>query len=152
MHPRCCRPAASLVHHTTSCKISLVLLRMGEIIARNMMIWFNLLISRYCCIQLVVCVICISDARSNKYQIKCNANKSDKCNKKGGQAPCVPLEIRVAHSSISVWHNLTFVSLIPLCKTADCKWHVINSRISHRQTTQEDAPWLEQDVYWKITP
>jgi len=33
----CCRPAASSVHYTTSCKHSLVLLRMGEIIARNML-------------------------------------------------------------------------------------------------------------------
>ena len=55
MHRRCCRlviwtrwneipphpgylPAASSVHYTTSCKHSLVLLRMGEIIARNMLI------------------------------------------------------------------------------------------------------------------
>jgi len=29
--------AALLVHHTISCKHSLVLLRMGEIIARNML-------------------------------------------------------------------------------------------------------------------
>jgi len=36
--------AASSVHYTTSCKHSLVLLRMGEIIARNMLSWFKLLI------------------------------------------------------------------------------------------------------------
>jgi len=30
------QPAASSVHYTTSCKHSLMLLRMGEIIARNM--------------------------------------------------------------------------------------------------------------------
>jgi hypothetical protein len=36
-HPRCCRPATSSVHYTTSCKHSLLLLRMGEIIARNML-------------------------------------------------------------------------------------------------------------------
>ena len=35
MHGRCCRPAASSVLYTTSCKHSQVLLRMGEIIARN---------------------------------------------------------------------------------------------------------------------
>ena len=34
-HRRCCRPAASSVHYTTSCKHSLALPRMGEIIARN---------------------------------------------------------------------------------------------------------------------
>jgi len=33
-------PAKSLVHYTTSCKHSLVLLRMGKIIARNMSSWF----------------------------------------------------------------------------------------------------------------
>jgi len=32
MHRRCCLQAASLVHYTTNCKHSLVLLRMGEII------------------------------------------------------------------------------------------------------------------------
>ena len=31
------RPAASSMHYTTSCKHSLVLLRMGEIISRNML-------------------------------------------------------------------------------------------------------------------
>jgi len=36
---RCCRPAAPSVHCTTSCEHSLVLLRMGEIIARNMLSW-----------------------------------------------------------------------------------------------------------------
>ena len=36
------QPAASLVYYTTSCKHSLVLLRMGEIIARNMLNWLKL--------------------------------------------------------------------------------------------------------------
>jgi len=53
MHPRCCRPATSSVYYTTSCKHSLVLLRMGEIIARNMLSWLELLINRYCCIYLI---------------------------------------------------------------------------------------------------
>jgi len=44
------RPATSPVHYTTSCKHSLVLLKMGEIIARNMLNWLELLINRYCCI------------------------------------------------------------------------------------------------------
>ena len=35
MHRRCCLLAASSVHYSTSCKHSLVLLGMGEIIARN---------------------------------------------------------------------------------------------------------------------
>jgi len=37
MHRRCCLPVASSVHCTKSCKHSLVLLRMDEIIARNML-------------------------------------------------------------------------------------------------------------------
>jgi len=36
-HCRCCQRAAPSVLYTTSCKHSLVLLRMGEIIARNML-------------------------------------------------------------------------------------------------------------------
>ena len=46
-------PATSWVHYTTSCKQSLVLLKMGEIIARNMLSWLELLINRYFCISLV---------------------------------------------------------------------------------------------------
>jgi len=41
---------ASSVHYTTSCKHSLVFLRMGEIIARNMLSWMKLSINCYCCI------------------------------------------------------------------------------------------------------
>jgi len=37
MHWRCCLQAAMPVHYTTSCKHSLVLLGMGEIITRNML-------------------------------------------------------------------------------------------------------------------
>jgi len=44
------RQATSWVHYTTSCKHSLVLLRMGETIARNMLSSLELLINRYCCI------------------------------------------------------------------------------------------------------
>jgi len=39
-----------LVHYTTGCKHSLGLLRMGEIIARNMSSWLELSVNRYCCI------------------------------------------------------------------------------------------------------
>jgi len=35
--------AASSIYYTSSCKHSLVLLRMGEIIARNMLSWLKLL-------------------------------------------------------------------------------------------------------------
>jgi len=37
-----------------------VLPKMGKIISRNMLSWLELLISRYCRIQLVVYIICIS--------------------------------------------------------------------------------------------
>ena len=57
MHPRCGRTDTSCVNYTTSCKNSLVLLRMGEITARNMLSWLELLISRYCCIYLVIYII-----------------------------------------------------------------------------------------------
>jgi len=42
--------AASSVHYTTNCKHSLVLLRMSEIIARNMLNWLKSSINRYCCV------------------------------------------------------------------------------------------------------
>ena len=48
---------ASSVYYTTSCKHSVVLLRMGEIIARNMLSGLKSLINRYCCIWLVVYII-----------------------------------------------------------------------------------------------
>jgi len=43
-HRRCCLQTASSLHYTTSCKHSLVLLGMGEIIARNVLNWLKLLI------------------------------------------------------------------------------------------------------------
>jgi len=48
-HLQCITPQA--VTH------SLVLLRMGEIIARNMLSWLELLTNRYCCNKLVVYII-----------------------------------------------------------------------------------------------
>ena len=47
---------------------SLVLLKMGGIIARNILSSLELLINRYCCTWLVVYIIYINDARSSKYQ------------------------------------------------------------------------------------
>ena len=52
------QPPTLWVHYTTSCKHSLVLLKMGEIIARNMLSRLDLLINRYCCIYLLVYIIC----------------------------------------------------------------------------------------------
>ena len=58
------QPAASSVHYTTSCKHGLVLLGMGEIIARNMLIG---IINKLLLLHLVGCLYyCISDARSYK--------------------------------------------------------------------------------------
>jgi len=44
------RPATSWVHIPHAVTHSLVLLKMGRIIARNMLSWLELLISRYFCI------------------------------------------------------------------------------------------------------
>ena len=60
--------AASSVHYTTSCKHSLVLLRMGEIIARNMLSWFKLLIKLLLLHLVGYLYCCINDARSHKHQ------------------------------------------------------------------------------------
>jgi len=68
MHRRCCQQATSSVHYTTSCKYSLVLLKMGEIFARNMLSWLKLVIKLL--LYLVSCLhYCINDARSHKHQI-----------------------------------------------------------------------------------
>jgi len=48
--------AASPVHYTKSCKQSLVLLRMGEIIARNMLSWLKLLIIKLLLLYLISCL------------------------------------------------------------------------------------------------
>jgi len=57
------------VLYTTSCKHSLALLRMGEIIARNMFSWFKLLI-KLSLLHLVGCLYSyINDARSLKHQM-----------------------------------------------------------------------------------
>jgi len=59
--------AASSVLYTTSFKHSLVLLRMDEIIARNMLSWLKLLI-KLLSLRVVDCLYyCINDARSHKY-------------------------------------------------------------------------------------
>ena len=68
MHRRCCLQAASPVLYTTSCKHSLVVLRMGEIIARNMLNWLKLLV-KLLFLHLVGCIYyCVNDSRSQKHQ------------------------------------------------------------------------------------
>jgi len=57
----CHQQATSSVHYTTSCKHNLVPLRMGEIIARNMLSWLKLLINCYCFAYLVVYTIIKSE-------------------------------------------------------------------------------------------
>ena len=47
---------------------SLVLLKMGGIVNRNILSWLESLINRYCCIEFVVCIIYINDARSSKHK------------------------------------------------------------------------------------
>ena len=64
-----CQQAASSVHYTTSCKHSLVLLRMGEIIDRNMLNWIKLLL-KLILLHLVGCLYyCTNDARPHKNHI-----------------------------------------------------------------------------------
>jgi len=61
-HLLSCIQAASSVLYTTSCKHRLVLLRMGEIIARNMLSWLKLLIK----VLLLHLVGCLYYTRSTK--------------------------------------------------------------------------------------
>ena len=70
----CHRQAASSVHYTTSCKHSLVLLRKGEIFARNMLSWFKLLINCYCCIYLVGYTIVLKLYNCNIWSVKVEAS------------------------------------------------------------------------------
>jgi hypothetical protein len=75
------RPAASSVHYTTSCKHNLVLLQMGEIIARNMLSSWELWINRYCCIQLGVCIIwdsCVHWRHNDGYHMTDSRRQSNK--------------------------------------------------------------------------
>jgi hypothetical protein len=57
MLPAVSLESEGLSKHSKDCKHSLVLLKMGEIIARNMSSWLEFLINRYCCIYLVVYII-----------------------------------------------------------------------------------------------
>ena len=65
------RPATSWVPYTTSCKHYLALLKIGEIIARNMLSRLELLINRYYCIYLVVYIICIRVLQIQKLMAAC---------------------------------------------------------------------------------
>ena len=99
MHSRCCRPATSSVHCTTNCKRSLVLLKMGEIIARNMLSWLELLINRYCCIYLAVYIICINDVRSSKYRFVLFQRVKARCYVRNNSSVRLVLKFRYVHST-----------------------------------------------------
>ena len=64
-----CLQAAPSVHYTTSCKHSLVLHRMGEIIARNMLSWLQLsikfVIVAYSWLFILLSYINVSDSRTD---------------------------------------------------------------------------------------
>jgi len=61
--------AASSVHYTTSCKHSLVLLRMGETIAWNMLSWLKLLIGLLLHLFILLYHWCTVTQTSNSYFI-----------------------------------------------------------------------------------
>ena len=65
---RCCLQAASSVLYTTSCKHSLVFLRMSEIIARNMLSRLKLLIKLLLLYLVGRLFYCTNDVRSNKHK------------------------------------------------------------------------------------
>ena len=69
MHPRCCRPATSWVHHTTGCHTQSSAPEDGQNNFPKQVELTGIILSRYCCIELVVYIIYINDARSSKYQI-----------------------------------------------------------------------------------
>jgi len=69
LYKACCLLAGWTVPYTTRCKHSLVFLRMGEIIPRNVLRWLKLLI-KLLLLHLVGSLhCCINDAQSHKHQI-----------------------------------------------------------------------------------
>jgi len=63
------QPAAPSLLYTISCKHNLVFLKMGEIIARNMLSWLKLLIKLLLFHPVGCLYYCINDARSHRHQI-----------------------------------------------------------------------------------
>ena len=117
VHQRCYRPATSWVHYTTSCKHSLVLLKMGEIIARNMLSWLELLqtvIVSYSWLSILFLCIKVIEERSRNH--------------------CCPVEgivityskcvFRYSCPSYPAWQcaNAVLVTL-PHFSTLSYKWH-----------------------------
>jgi len=121
MHRRCYQQAASSVHYTTSCKHSLVLLRMGEIIARNMLSWLKLLI-KLLLLHLVGCFhYCINDARSHEHQIFQKLAVKLEAKKPTTEGSCLSLYIqsflwKSEWKWLSFWTSVWFIlwlSLLP---------------------------------------
>ena len=102
------QPAVSSVFHTTSCKHSLVLLRMGEIIARNMWSWFKLLINCYCCIWLVVYMLL--NPKFLVYQVQETDEYATRCT-------VVPYSVHIR----STWNNLQHPPQFLLHDTQDIR-------------------------------
>ena len=66
------QPAASSMHYNTSCKHSIVLLRMGEIISRNMLGWLELLtLSNPICLPTAYSPALIYCGRERGWWISC---------------------------------------------------------------------------------
>ena len=57
-----------IFRNTRLCVTACGIIYPRRITARNMLSWLELIINNYCCIYLVVYIICINDSRSNKYQ------------------------------------------------------------------------------------
>ena len=64
------QPASSSVHYATSCKHSLVLLRMGEIIARKHVVLIGIINKPLLLHPVGYLYYCINDARSNRFQTR----------------------------------------------------------------------------------
>jgi len=71
--------APSSVLYTTSCKHSLVLLKMGKIMAGNMLSWLKLLIKLVLLHPVGCLYYCISDARSHKHQRPIKSWNKSRC-------------------------------------------------------------------------
>ena len=89
---------------TISCKHSLVLLRMGEIIAPNMLSWLKLLINRYCCILLVVYVIVSMMHGHTNIKFTCSQFTVDIC--------------LVATGTTDGWSTRLWTTFLPQCFSA----------------------------------
>jgi len=149
MHRRCC-----LLVTTTSCKRSLVLLRMGEIIARNMLSWLKLLI-KLLLLYLVGClyyyfmglVTTPFPASQETHRFLTNTNKLMHC-VKIMYVYSKDHKIYIDHISLSEW-SAEFLSAVNILRVAvfGFMWnwcrggHVLSAimQLSHRSSPH--ASW-----------